>query len=151
MTEYTIPDRTTTEVLNASPLLLYGNLVENLQNRRHWRGFYADEYTAENGLHVRLVCGVTSAFIREDNGDQYGFVVRIVDVDDVHTKVFITSSYANTRDSFPASMPDAGISTEIIDAQIDVVIPKLDFENGLRWHLKSLLESNRQERVHSYR
>ena len=61
------------------------------------------------------------------------------------------------RRMFPAStvlgiatMPDAGISTEIIDAQIDVVIPKLDFENGLRWHLKSLLESNRQERVHSH-
>lgn len=49
-----------------------------------------------------------------------------------------------------ASMPDAGISTEIVDAQIDAVIPKLDFENGLRWHLKCLLESNRQERVHSY-
>ncbi len=47
-------------------------------------------------------------------------------------------------------MPDAGISTEIVDAHIDAVIPKLDFENGLRWHLKCLLESHRQERVHSY-
>ncbi|MEO2019066.1 MAG: hypothetical protein ABGZ53_32375 [Fuerstiella sp.] len=49
-----------------------------------------------------------------------------------------------------ATMPDAGISTEIVDAQVDVVIPKLDFENGLRWHLKCLLESNSQQRVHSH-
>ena len=48
-----------------------------------------------------------------------------------------------------ASMPDAGISTEIVDARIDAVIPKLDFENGLRWYLKCLLESDPQERVHS--
>ncbi len=49
-----------------------------------------------------------------------------------------------------ASMPDAGISTEIADAQIDIVIPKLDFENGLRWHLKRLLDTHRQDRVHSH-
>ncbi|HIF00453.1 MAG TPA: hypothetical protein EYG03_29545 [Planctomycetes bacterium] len=66
-------------------------------------------------------------------------------------------SLAAARRMFPsstvlgiASMPDAGISTEIVDAHIDAVIPKLDFENGLRWHLKCLLESHRQERVHSY-
>ncbi|MCP4174224.1 MAG: hypothetical protein GY758_26025 [Fuerstiella sp.] len=66
-------------------------------------------------------------------------------------------SLTATRQMFPssivlgiASMPDAGINAEIGDAQIDVVVPKLDLENGLRWHLKRLLESKRQERLHSY-
>jgi len=39
-----------------------------------------------------------------------------------------------------ATMPDAGLTTEIADEQLRVVIPKLDLENGLRWHLGQLLQ-----------
>ena len=65
-------------------------------------------------------------------------------------------SLAAARRMFPlatvlgmASMPDAGIRAELDDSQIDVVVPKLDFANGLRWHLKQLLESDNHDQVHS--
>ena len=34
-----------------------------------------------------------------------------------------------------ATMPDAGLMTEIVDADIDGVVPKLDLQHGLQWKL----------------
>lgn len=38
-----------------------------------------------------------------------------------------------------ATMPDAGLATEIEDLQLPVVVPKLDLQHGLLWHLNQLL------------
>ena len=59
----------------------------------------------------------------------------------------VQASVTAARKMFPAAeilgiatMPDAGLTSEIADEQIRVVIPKLDLENGLRWHLGQLLQ-----------
>lgn len=61
----------------------------------------------------------------------------------------VQASIMASRRMFPAAeilgiatMPDAGLTTEIADEQIRVVIPKLDLENGLRWHLGQLLQQS---------
>lgn len=58
----------------------------------------------------------------------------------------IEESLAGARTMFPAAdvlgvatMPDAGLSSEIMDEDIRSVVPKLDLEDGLRWHLQELL------------
>lgn len=38
-----------------------------------------------------------------------------------------------------ATMPDAGLTAEIVDEHLDDVIPKLDMHHGLLWKLKELL------------
>lgn len=57
----------------------------------------------------------------------------------------VQASVTAARKMFPvaeilgfATMPDAGLTSEIVDEEIHVVIPKLDLENGLRWHLSQL-------------
>jgi hypothetical protein len=44
-----------------------------------------------------------------------------------------------------ATMPDGGLATEMTDAIVDPIIPKLDAELGLYWHLEQWLQ-NRQAR-----
>ena len=58
----------------------------------------------------------------------------------------VEESLAGVRRMFPmadvlgvATMPDAGLSSEIVDVDIRSVVPKLDMEDGLRWHLQELL------------
>lgn len=58
----------------------------------------------------------------------------------------VEESLANARRMFPkaeilgmATMGDAGLTSEIVDEGIQSVIPKLDLEDGMRWHLQELL------------
>jgi len=54
----------------------------------------------------------------------------------------VAESLDAARQKFPkakiiglATMPDAGLSAEIADEQLDGVVPKLDLQHGLQWHL----------------
>lgn len=62
---------------------------------------------------------------------------------------FVEKSLANSRRMFPgaeilgvATMGDAGLTSEIVDQGITSIIPKLDLEDGMRWHLQGLLAQN---------
>ncbi|MCA9082925.1 MAG: hypothetical protein KDA81_02665 [Planctomycetaceae bacterium] len=41
-----------------------------------------------------------------------------------------------------ATMPDAGLEVEIIDEELSAVIPRLDFQHGLRWHVSQMLSNS---------
>ena len=58
------------------------------------------------------------------------------------------SSLQITRRTFPsaailgmATMPDGGIAVEVMDHELDAVIPKLDIVHGLQWHLCQLIQN----------
>ena len=60
----------------------------------------------------------------------------------------VRASLNAARQRFPsakilglATMPDAGMTAEIFDEQLDAVIPKLDMHHGLNWHLQRVLEA----------
>jgi hypothetical protein len=104
-------------------------------------------------VHLPLITSCQRIVPRETSRGPVHLVFHDLDPWDELTEFSLTAA----RRMFPsatllgiASMPDAGISSQLDDAEIDVVVPKLDFENGLRRHLKRWLESNRQERVQSF-
>ncbi len=54
----------------------------------------------------------------------------------------VSASVEAAREMFPsarivgvATMPDAGLTTEIVDTDLDDVVPKLDMQHGLQWKL----------------
>jgi hypothetical protein len=103
-------------------------------------------------VHLPLITSRQRIVPRETSRGPIHLVFHDLDPWDELTEYSLTAA----RRMFPlatvlgiASMPDAGIRAELDDSQIDVVVPKLDFANGLRWHLKQLLESDSQEQVHS--
>ena len=104
-------------------------------------------------VHLPLITSRHRIVSREASRGPIHFVIHDLDPWDELTEYSLTAS----RRMFPlatvlgiASMPDAGIRAELDDSQIDSVVPKLDFENGLHWQLKQLLDSDRQKQVHSY-
>ena len=61
----------------------------------------------------------------------------------------VEASLNATRQMFPsavvlglATMPDAGLTIEVADQRVENIIPKLDIQHGLRWHLRQLLEAS---------
>ena len=140
-----IPDRTTSETLHASPAYIVERLMENLHYSPQWSAFYTETYTSDNGLHVRLICGITTAFMNDGQGDQYGFVLRIVDTDDVQTSVFITTSYANPTASPPERIPGIFQHDQIASALIAFATGRFTREDGVMGTLKRFLGGSKDK------
>lgn len=62
----------------------------------------------------------------------------------------VADSLDRVRDQFPeaevlgiASMPDAGLQTEVADVDLPYIVPRLDLDDSLRWILHELSEPRR--------